>query len=349
VFEACNDDSPWLVDEDDRKSPMFLDDKRLDALPWPARHLVDVDSYHYTIDGVSALSLIAQLGCPFFCGFCGGRQSPMLRNIRTRSSPNIVDEIEHLWRTTGRTGFMFYDDELNVNKSIVPLMNMIADRQKALGVEWRFRGFMKSELFTDEQAEAMRRAGFRWLLIGFESGSERILVNINKRATREDNTRCMQIAKRHGLKVKALMSIGHPGESSETIRDTKEWLLEVRPDDFDATVITCYPGTPYYDEAKEESGAWVYTHPKTKDRLYQIEVDYTTTADYYKGDPSGGYTAYVYTDTLSPEDLVRERDELERSVREALGIPYNPSAAAKHYEHSMGQASIPPFILRQSA
>ena len=34
---------------------------------------MDVGSYHYTIDGHRALSLIAQLGCPFECGFCGGR------------------------------------------------------------------------------------------------------------------------------------------------------------------------------------------------------------------------------------------------------------------------------------
>ncbi len=129
--------------------------------PWPARHLVDVESYRYEIEGFPAISLIAQLGCPFNCGFCGGRESPMLRNFRTRSSANIVAEIEHIWRTTGRTGFMFYDDELNVSKSLVELMRLIAARQQQLGVEWRFRGFIKSQLFTDEQAEAMRAAGFR--------------------------------------------------------------------------------------------------------------------------------------------------------------------------------------------
>src|SRR5271169_2778569 len=92
IFAACSPDAPNIIDADERGSPLFLTNERLDALPWPARHLVDVDSYHYEIEGFPAVSLIAQLGCPFNCGFCGGRESPMLRYIRTRSSANIVAE-----------------------------------------------------------------------------------------------------------------------------------------------------------------------------------------------------------------------------------------------------------------
>jgi radical SAM superfamily enzyme YgiQ (UPF0313 family) len=335
------------VDADDPGSPLFLTKKRLEELPPPARHLVDVGSYHYSIDGHRATSVIAQLGCPYACGFCAGRDSPFLRRTRTRSTDFVVDELETLYYTYGFTGFMFYDDELNVNPKMVELMNAVAETQKALGVEWRLRGFVKSELFTDEQAEAMVRAGFRWILTGFESGSDRMLLNINKRATKEDNTRCVEIAKRHGLKVKALMSIGHPGEDAQTVADTQAWLLAVRPDDFDVTIITPYPGSPYYDHATQTApGTWVYEYQG--DRLYQTELDYTETADYYKGDPDGGYVSYVHTDGLSPEALVELRDGVEREVRRDLGIPFNPKAQEVQYEHSMGQTGIPATILRKS-
>jgi len=307
-----------------------------------------VDSYHYTIDGVRALSMIAQLGCPFGCGFCGGRMSPFLRRVRMRTSENIVQEIVQLHKTYGVTGFMLYDDELNVNPKIVELMNLIAKAQKDLGVEFRLRGFIKAELFTDQQAEAMYQAGFRWILIGFESGHERILTNIHKKAAQADNTRAMEIAKRHNLKVKALMSVGHPGESEETVKATRDWLLAVKPDDFDATVITTYPGTPYFDEAVEtKPGVWTYTYAKTGDRLHSLEVDYREVAEYYKGIP-GEYTSYVYTDYLSSDELVKLRDWLEGDVRAKLGIPYNTAAPAVRYEHSMGQGIIPPNILRSS-
>jgi radical SAM superfamily enzyme YgiQ (UPF0313 family) len=352
VFLALEPDAPRFIDADDPKSPLFLSARRLTELPFPARHLVDVGSYHYAIDGVRALSIIAQLGCPFACGFCGGRESPSFRRARIRSTESVVAEIAELHNRYGVAGFMLYDDELNVNPRMVELMDAIAGMQRARGTEFRLRGFVKAQLFNDEQAAAMYRAGFRWILTGFESGSPRILKNINKKSTREENTRCVEIARRHGLKVKALMSIGHPGESYETVMDTRDWLMAVRPDDFDVTIITTYPGTPYYDHATthpREAGVWRYEF--NGDRLYSYEVDYTEVADYYKGNPDGGYRSFVYTDALSADDLVKLRDFTERDVREHLGIPFNRGAAAMHYEHSMGQAGVrlPGHILRVSA
>src|SRR5436190_14591508 len=63
---------PTFVDADEPKSSLFLTSAALTKLPFPARHLIDVDSYRYTIDGHRALSLIAQLGCPCECGFLAG-------------------------------------------------------------------------------------------------------------------------------------------------------------------------------------------------------------------------------------------------------------------------------------
>ncbi|MBI4248218.1 MAG: B12-binding domain-containing radical SAM protein [Elusimicrobia bacterium] len=354
VFEAIKEGAPRLIDADDPAGALFLNNRTLNETPFPARHLVDVGSYHYSIDNVPALSMIAQLGCPFSCGFCGGRESPMLRRVRMRTSENVVEEMLQMHRKYGARGFMLYDDELNVNTKMVELMNLIDKAQKEIKTEFRLRGFIKAQLFTDEQAEAMRRAGFRWILTGFESGSPRILENINKRATREENTRCVEIARRHGLKVKALMSIGHPGETKKTIAETQQWLLEVKPDDFDVTIITTYPGSPYYDYAvphPSKPGVWVYTYEKTGDSLYSFEVDYTQVADYYKGDPDGGYRSFVYTDTLAPEELVALRDHTEREVRKTLNIPFNPSASSVRYEHSMGQTGggLPSKILRSSS
>ena len=254
----------------------------------------------------------------------------MLRRVRMRTSENVVSEMVHLYKTYGFKGFMLYDDELNVNPKIIELMNMISDAHDKLGVEFRLRGFVKSQLFTDEQAKAMYRAGFRWVLTGFEAGSPRILKNINKKATRDENTRCVEFAVKHNLKVKALMSIGHPGESEETVEDTHRWLNEVRPADFDVTIITTYPGTPYYDYAVRDGrkNIWVYTFEETGDKLFAYEVDYTKVADYYKGDPNGGYRSYVFTDHLSAEELVKLRDHVERDVRSKLNIPFNPSGAS---------------------
>jgi radical SAM superfamily enzyme YgiQ (UPF0313 family) len=354
VLAALQPDAPRLVDGDDPKGGLFLSNASYAASGLPARHLVDMSTYRYEIDGHRSTSLIAQLGCPFECGFCGGRNSKSLRMIRTRSTESIVNEVRMLFEVHGYTGFMFYDDELNVNKNMVGLMDALARLQDDLGAEFRFRGFVKSELFTREQATAMYRAGFRWLLSGFESGSPRILENINKKATLDDNTRAVEIAKAAGLKVKALMSVGHPGESENTIRDTQEWLLSARPDDFDCTVITAYPGTPYYDEAlphESKPGVWTYTYRRTGDRLHAYDIDFLVVADYYKGDPDGGYQAFVYTDYLTSEELVAHRNWIESSVRSGLALPYPKARPALRYEHSTGQGAgevLPGFIYRRT-
>lgn len=343
-----------LIDADDPIGPLFLTKKRLNELPLPARDLVDMDSYHYTIDGASATSLIAQLGCPFGCAFCGGRASPMLRRSRIRSTQNILDEMEHLHTAYGYRGFMLYDDELNVNPKMVELMRGIIALQERLGVEFRLRGFVKSELLTQEQCNVMRDAGFRWLLCGFEAGHPRILENIKKGATVEDNTRAVEMAHLAGLKVKALMSIGHAGESHETVKAVRDWLVSVHPQDFDVTIITPYPGSPYYDEARhyghvqDGQAIWTYT-AASGDRLHSVEVDYSKTADYYKGGGEGSVSSYVFTDHLASKELVVLRDKLEADVRTELKIPFNPSRPAMRFEHSMGQGPLPSNVWRQSA
>src|SRR3990167_5313230 len=69
ILKAIEPNAPSFIDADDPKTDLFLTSAKLNELPFPARHLVDVESYHYSIDGVPAITMIAQLGCPFGCGF----------------------------------------------------------------------------------------------------------------------------------------------------------------------------------------------------------------------------------------------------------------------------------------
>ena len=311
-----------LIDADDVKGPLFLTNQQLNELPFPARHLVDLDSYHYEVGGERATSIIAQLGCPFECGFCGGRSTAFLRKIRTRTSESIVAELRHIYETYGYKGFMFHDDELNVNKNVIDLMGKIRALQDELGVQFRCRGFIKAELFTEPIAKAMADANFWGILVGFESGSPRILKNIKKHATQDQNSRCWELAAKYGINVKALMSLGHPGESAETIEETKAWVRRMPLEslqDIDFTIIAVYAGTDYYDRAVETSdGFWKYT-AENGDKLYSREIDPRICANYYKGAPNA-YNCFVHTDYLTSEELVKLRYEAEKEFGKV--IPY---------------------------
>jgi radical SAM superfamily enzyme YgiQ (UPF0313 family) len=335
VFDALQPGAPFLVDADQPGGPYFLSQAELAEAPWPARDLIDLPSYHCVVGGLAGTSMIGQLGCPYQCAFCGGRNSPTFRRLRLRPGEDVVAELVHVHERYGYRGFMFLDDELNVNRAFPQLLQRMAQAQEDLAVDWRFSGLLKSELFTAEQAQLMYRAGFRKVLIGFESGDARMLQNIRKQATVEDNTRAVELAHAAGLKVKALISLGHAGESEASILRTRDWLLRVQPDEFDATVITVYPGTPYHDDAAESApGVWTYTDRRTGDRLHARAIDQKVDTPYYKGVP-GNYESFVWTDTLSAEQLVALRDAVEREVRDTLRIPWPTSAAERQYEHSM--------------
>lgn len=341
---ALQEKPPSMIDADNPSTSLFLKSHELATIPFPARHLVDLQSYHYQIDGVNVTPLIGQLGCPFGCNFCAGRDSAMLRRVRLRPTSNIIAEMRHLYHAYGIHGFMFFDDELNVNPKVTELLREMDRLQQELGVEFRCRGFVKSELFTEEQAQLMYKAGFRRIMCGFESGSNRILKNINKNATKDDNTRTMEISHKYGLDMKALMSVGHPGENDQTLEDTRQWLLSVKPADFDCTIITAYPGSPYYDRAINVfSDTWAFE--TNGDFLYMRDIDYTKIEDFYKGSLEG-YKSYVWTDMLDPEDIVSTRDYIERTVRKELNIPFYQATAATRIEASMGQ--LPGSIYRES-
>jgi anaerobic magnesium-protoporphyrin IX monomethyl ester cyclase len=97
---------------------------------------------------------------------------------------------------------------------------------------------------------------------------------------------------------------------------------------------------------------WTYTYAKNGDRLHAYDIDFLVVADYYKGDPNGGYRAFVYTDFLTCDQLVARRNWIETSVRSALHLPFPQARPALRYEHSVGQGAgeeLPGFILRRTA
>lgn len=311
IIAALNSNEKIIDSEVDDN--LKFTNKVYEDIPIPSRHLIDLESYKYEIDNQKSTSLICQLGCPYGCSFCGGRLSDTYRKIKTRPIETVIDEIDMLIKKYNYRGFMFYDDEINVSSNSFNIfLETLIKYQKDNQINLSLRGFTRSDLITDKQASLMSKAGFKWLLVGFESGSNRILQNMNKKTTVEQNSEVFNIAKRNNLKVKALMSIGHPGESEETINETKNWVLKVKPDETDFTIITLYPGSPYYDQSVFEN-KWIFTS-KLGDKLYSDDADFINEEFYYKS-KEDNYFCHVYTDYLSKEKIIHLRNLLEKEIR----------------------------------
>jgi len=267
----------------------------IDTGPLPARHLVDIHRYHYTIDGLPATSMIASRGCPYHCAYCCRGYG--YDTVRYHALDLVARELDAIAKL-GFDAVMLYDDELNLS---MRRLRGLCEVLKGAGLKWR--GFIRSNLFTSEQARVMHDSGCVEVCCGVESGSDAVLARCDKRATVADATVARTLAHHHGLRFKAFMMIGMPGETEETVAETRSWLLANKPDDFDLCPFTPYPGSD------------VSANPAK----YGIIVDRTYWDDlyYHKGKP-GEYHVSSHTEALSAERIVELRDSIEREVREAL-------------------------------
>jgi len=274
--------------------------ENLDELPLPARHLIDIGSYHYEINGRKATNVISQLGCPFNCAFCCGRNIKEYNTVRFRSPENFVKELDYLNEKYGFEAFMIHDDEFNLNKErTLKICKALSERDYAL------RGFVRTDLFDEGIAEAMAKAGFYQVDAGVESGSPKILKIINKMTTPEINTKARTLAKKYGINFKCFITVGHPSESREDIMMTKQWLIDNKPDAFEIYVITPYPGSPLYDNREDY------------DIQFNINYLHDITSVTRK---NGEHRCLVRNSHLSAEEIANLREEVDHEVREKLGL-----------------------------
>ena len=157
------------------------------------------------------------------------------------------------------------------------------------------------------------RGGFRWILVGFESGDADI-GKYQKKAT-ETITRAAWRSPEAQFESEGLDVLGHPANQrtryGRRVTGFSKFGGRFRCDGY-----YHLSGHAYFDEAVETSqGIWTYTCRNSEDTLHSVEVDYRHVAEYYKGAP-GNYTAFVYTDHLTSEQLVGLRDRLEATWAE---------------------------------
>ena len=276
----------------------------LDDMPLPARHLIDIRSYHYKVNNEIATNVISQLGCPFSCIFCSGRNIPEYKKVRMRSPKNFISEIDMLNEKYGYSAFMISDDEFNLRKSRVLEMCRILKQRN-----YHFRSLVRTDLFTEEIAKAMSKSGFCEIGVGIESGSAKILKIIRKNTTPEINTKARKLAKKYGIKFKAFLIVGHPTETYQDVMMTKQWLIDNSPDDFEIHINTPYPGAPLYDNQDEFD--------------INFNIDYSKDTVFHTRKQKDEHKCLVSTSNLTSEEIVSLREEIDNDIKNKLGICNN--------------------------
>ncbi|MEK6828639.1 MAG: radical SAM protein, partial [Nanoarchaeota archaeon] len=101
-----------------------------------------------------------------------------------------------------------------------------------------------------ETLEWMKKSGCFLIAFGVESGSQKILDNVNKEATVEMIIETFKNCKDVGILTHSYLMIGNVGETKETLNETLELMKKIKPFSYNISISTPYPGTYLYEYAK---------------------------------------------------------------------------------------------------
>jgi anaerobic magnesium-protoporphyrin IX monomethyl ester cyclase len=227
--------------------------KDLDELPFPSYRDIELKKYAIpcppttTTNEVKA-NIVSSRGCYGNCTFCSTKV--FWGNWRARTAKNVVDEIEWLYNTQNVRFFSFSDDIFTTDiKRVIDICNDIVAR--GLKIKW----FCETRVnnVSLELFESMKKAGCYLVQFGVESGSDKILKNINKNVTKDQIINAFKLAKQAGLQTEILIMVGNQGEDWSTIKETEELFAHIDADILIISITHIFPATRLYDLAKEHN------------------------------------------------------------------------------------------------
>lgn len=221
--------------------------ENLDSLPWVTKtYKRDLDFRRYNVPFLlhPFLSFYTSRGCPAMCTFCLWPQTHSGHRWRLRSTDDIVNECRYVQENfPGLKEIFFDDDTFNYQKARTI---ELCSKLKPLKMTWS----CTSRVTTDyDTLKAMKEAGCRLLIVGYESGDQQILKNIKKGATIDMARRFTANCKKLGLVVHGDFIVGLPGESRESIRKSINFAKELNVETIQVSIAHPYPGTEFYDHA----------------------------------------------------------------------------------------------------
>jgi hopanoid biosynthesis associated radical SAM protein HpnJ len=240
--------------------------ENLDELPWVTKvYDRDLDFRKYNVPFLlnPYVSFYTTRGCPAMCTFCLWPQTHSGHRWRLRSSDDVANECRWaLENFPGLKEIFFDDDTFNYRKGRTL---ELCKRLKELKFTWS----CTSRVTTDyETLKAMKEAGCRLLIVGYESGDQQILQNIKKGATIEMAERFTANCKKLGLIIHGDFIVGLPGETRATLRKTIDFAKRLDVETIQVSLGHAFPGTEFYDYAK--TNALVSIDGMTDDKGHQL-------------------------------------------------------------------------------
>jgi len=222
----------------------------LENLPWVSRvykkHL-NVKDYFLSSALYPEVQIIAERGCPHMCTFCEWPQLFTKHTPRYRTVENVVDEMLWIRENLHKVKeIVFEDDTFTINKKWV---HDFCDEIIKEDLEFTWSAQIRADVEYD-LLRKMRKAGCRLVIVGFESGSDKVLRVMKKGITVENSRNFARAAKRAGILIHGDFIIGMPGETERTIEETWSLIHYIRPEVLQVSLAAPFPGTEFYEYAR---------------------------------------------------------------------------------------------------
>ncbi len=223
--------------------------------------------------------VITSRGCPYNCQFCSSTKFWGHR-YRFRSPKNIVDEIEMLNKNYGINYISFGDDAFTISsRNVIKTCKEILKRK--LNIIWDCT--TRADAVNEEMLRWMKKAGCLFIAVGVESGSPKIIKNINKHLDLQKVIEAFKLFHKVGILAYPLLMVGNPEESNNTVKKTVTLIKNIKPYSVAVSKTMVFPDTNLYYLAKNKKfindNYWLtplpapyYTHEVTLDKLLRWEL-----------------------------------------------------------------------------
>ncbi len=221
----------------------------LDRYPFPAYNLINFDNYFPAVGtyrDLPALNALMTRGCPGKCTFCNSAKT----TLRGRSVERMIELIKKLRYEYGIRQITFYDDTFTAD---VRNVRKFCEQMIEQKIDIKFVCYVRGDMFNDSMAELLSRAGCHHVLLGIESGSKTLREKIKKPIKEEIYFQVVKTAHKYGIEVRGAFIIGHIEETKETLKETLQFAMDLGLDFFQPSIMTPYPGTQLFQQAKAEN------------------------------------------------------------------------------------------------
>ena len=188
-------------------------------------------------------------GCPYRCQFCA---SPDINGRKMRyHSPDYVEEwIRYLYKNLNVRYFNIIDDNFTfeMDKSKEILRRLCNIREELQGINFGFPNGIRMQRVDEEMCHLISKAGFLHICLAPESGSSSILKLMQKGMKPEIIKPKIEMFKAAGLKVTTFWIVGYPGETVETLEETRKIIMSSGTNMIGLHRFQALPGTPIFDK-----------------------------------------------------------------------------------------------------